>query len=224
MGFFERLPDPKPRPEQEQVRLPIEPRPSWNGPPHHEIGGDVAFRPFLVRTELMALRIDRLILFSTGLQIDLDLRFSDYPHEELEFYGGFPWAMIKPWNERRRHEAPWDMPIQPENQFRFGVRLANGGSAATGTMKEWVDGTEDPPDQGKSPTAPRLSHGPGSGGSGMLHSVGSVWLWPAPPAGPVDIVFKWPALGIEETTRRIPADLLEDAAKRIEEVWPASDI
>jgi hypothetical protein len=46
------------------------------------------------------------------------------------------------------------------------------------------------------------------------------WAWPLPPAGPLEFVCEWPAIGVAETRAVIDAQLILDAAARSTRLWP----
>jgi hypothetical protein len=45
------------------------------------------------------------------------------------------------------------------------------------------------------------------------------WSWPLPPAGPLEFVCEWSALGIPETWAGIQAQPILDAAARSVQLW-----
>jgi hypothetical protein len=56
---------------------------------------------------------------------------------------------------------------------------------------------------------------------GRLHSHFSRWwAWPLPPAGPLEFVCEWSALGVPETRAVIDAQLILDAAGHSTRLWP----
>jgi hypothetical protein len=55
---------------------------------------------------------------------------------------------------------------------------------------------------------------------GRLHShVSRWWAWPLPPAGPLEFVCEWAALGVPETRAVIDAQLILDAAGHSTPLW-----
>jgi len=44
--------------------------------------------------------------------------------------------------------------------------------------------------------------------------------WPLPPAGPLEFVCEWSALGIPETRAVVDAQLILDAAGHSTQLWP----
>lgn len=56
---------------------------------------------------------------------------------------------------------------------------------------------------------------------GLLHThVSRWWAWPLPPAGPLEFVCEWAALGMPETRAIIDAQLILDAAAQSTRLWP----
>jgi hypothetical protein len=74
------------------------------------------------------------------------------------------------------------------------------------------------PDPGTEPDRPILR--PFLGGGGPRSSFWRWWAWPLPPAGPLEFVCEWPALGIPETRAGLDAQLILDAAGRSTRLWP----
>jgi len=59
------------------------------------------------------------------------------------------------------------------------------------------------------------------GGSGNEHSVDQGWwLHPLPPAGPIRLVVRCAALGIDETSVELDGDAVRRAAGEVVELWP----
>jgi hypothetical protein len=49
------------------------------------------------------------------------------------------------------------------------------------------------------------------------------WVWPLPPAGPLEFICQWPVYGIGETRIGINGQLILDAARRSVQLWPEDD-
>jgi hypothetical protein len=59
------------------------------------------------------------------------------------------------------------------------------------------------------------------GGSGSENSVDhSWWLSPVPPAGPLTVVVRCPALGLPETSTVLDGTAIREAADRVVTLWP----
>jgi hypothetical protein len=46
------------------------------------------------------------------------------------------------------------------------------------------------------------------------------WVWPLPPAGPLEFICQWPVYGIGETRVGIDGQVILDAARRSVQLWP----
>lgn len=65
------------------------------------------------------------------------------------------------------------------------------------------------------------NQGQGGGGGGSTYSGGDqLWLWPAPPAGPIELVVQWPALGVEETRVVLDGTAMRELTDRAKPYWP----
>ena len=74
------------------------------------------------------------------------------------------------------------------------------------------------------PILPRLPAAPilqSRGGGGTSHSqLFQWWVWPLPPAGPLEFICQWPVYGIGETRVGIDGQVILDAARRSVQLWP----
>jgi hypothetical protein len=87
--------------------------------------------------------------------------------------------------------------------FRFGLQFSEGGKAAGGPGSRR-------PVHDSEPAGPVLYSFAVGGGP---HSfISRWWMWPLPPAGPLEFVCEWPAFGIAESRTGIDAQLILDAA------------
>jgi hypothetical protein len=98
--------------------------------------------------------------------------------------------------------------------FRFGLQFSDGGKAAgnPGGGRR---------DRDSEPAGPVLH--PLAGGGGPHSFVSRWWLWPLPPAGPLEFVCEWPAFGIAESRAGIDAGLILEAAGRSVSLWPEGE-
>ena len=46
------------------------------------------------------------------------------------------------------------------------------------------------------------------------------WVWPLPPAGPLEFICQWPVYGIGETRVGIDGQVILDAARLSVQLWP----
>ncbi|MGZ4599748.1 MAG: hypothetical protein ACXVYY_10300 [Oryzihumus sp.] len=85
-----------------------------------------------------------------------------------------------------------------------------------------VDDTFTPPGVEVRESAAHLTPQEGSGGG--LTSRQTYWLWPLPPAGPLEVYCEWLARGIPETKVELDAGDLVAAAARAVELWPMPEV
>ena len=100
-------------------------------------------------------------------------------------------------------------PGTARRSFRFGLLLSDGSK---------VIGEHRGPAHDTQPPGPVLRAFMSGGGMGTYFS--RWWAWPLPPAGPLEFVCEWPAIGVAETRAVIDAQLILDAAARSTRLWP----
>jgi hypothetical protein len=61
------------------------------------------------------------------------------------------------------------------------------------------------------------------GGGSPRSSLSRWWVWPLPPAGPLEFVCEWPLLGIPESRAGLDAQSILDAAGQSIRLWPEDD-
>lgn len=180
MGFFDSVP-PRPAP------APPPPRPEWSGPPDLVVGGFVAARAVLADTDTVAIVVDRLLAYPTGLQFTVLVAWSDSIEVATDPFD---------WSHRTTAEVPPDI-------LRFGVDFADGRRAST-----LMDRPRSPE---VAPVHPVLSIHGGQGGLGRWER--RFWLWPLPPPGPLGFVVAWPSAGVNETRIDLDGAAIAAAAK-----------
>ena len=107
--------------------------------------------------------------------------------------------------------------VDVAGRLRFGVVLADGEKIVTDAFPFFGGG--DPMIEPKGHTLSRREQGGGGGGS-AYSSADHLWLWPLPPAGSIELVMQWPALGIDETRVRVDASMVPALAARARPFWP----
>jgi hypothetical protein len=149
----------------------------------------------LGRTERAAVAITGISAYSAGFEIFVTARFrpgaggASSPGDRMP---GGPEAAA------------------PRQSFRLGLQFADGtrGIGQHGEPRPAGDAE---------PAGPILRTF--LGGGGPRSSFWRWWAWPLPPAGPVEFVCEWPALGIPETRAGLDAQLILDAADRSIRLW-----
>jgi hypothetical protein len=98
------------------------------------------------------------------------------------------------------------------DRLRYGVVLGDGQQLIL----------DQPPGMyGVAPEKHGLSQtgGGGGGGEDSYRFDDGMWLWPLPPAGPVEIVAQWPAFGIPESHVVLNSASLIELASQARSVW-----
>jgi hypothetical protein len=183
--------DDVPPAEPEPLPWPHHP---WD-PPEADFPGAVSFRTLvLARTERAAVAITGLSAYPAGFEIFVTGRFR-------------PGADAGPGDR-----GPGDRgPGGPLRSFRFGLQLADGTRVIGQRRGRGPDGDTEP-------DGPILRMF--LGGGSPRSSLSRWWAWPLPPAGPLEFVCEWPALGIPESRAGLDAQLILDAAGQSIRLWP----
>lgn len=190
MSFFEPPPPPPEPPERHH-------RPVWLGPPENELGIAVPVRELLVRTDDLAIALLGVVAYSSGLELEVELRRRHEPEQ--------PDPLHLQMHARQSRGGE----IAPE-LLRFGVQFADGRKATN------LGGFPRPHDE--EPKEPLLMDR-GGGGGGRRWSF-RYWLWPLPPRGTLTVVVEWPAAGVELTRVELDAAPMLDAAESVDALWP----
>jgi hypothetical protein len=77
----------------------------------------------------------------------------------------------------------------------------------------------DPSNQPEAPVLNFLAAG-GNGGEDELSGSGTLWLWPLPPEGELQLFSQWKQLGFEESSIVLDGARLRAAAAGAREFWP----
>ena len=185
--------DDLPAPEPETPRR----HHPWE-PPEADLPGIVPIDALLLgQTDQVDVAVTGLSAFSAGTEIFVTARIrpsADRPEEHLP--GG-----------------PRDLAASRQS-LRFGLQFADGGKAVgrAGGRR---------PDHDSEPAGPVLY--PFAGGGGPHSFVSRWWMWPLPPAGPLEFVCEWPAFGLAESRTGIDAQLILEAARRSIRLWPENE-
>jgi hypothetical protein len=166
----------------------------WN-PPEAELPGIVAIDTLhFDRSEQAAVAIIGIAAYARGFEFFLARRIRP----------GTPGLDEDPTPEmlRRRRREPEDFPIS--------VQFSDGRTAISGRPRGDFE-----------PTGPILQS---RGGGGSSHAqLFQWWVWPLPPAGPLEFICQWPVYGIGETRIGIDGQLILDAARSSVQLWPEDD-
>ena len=196
MSFFE--------PPLSRAEPAAERSPDWIGPPNNVLGVVLPLALLVARSDRAAVRIESAIVYPSGVQFSLDLRWQSRAWRQLS--RGDPWEY-----------RPSETGELPDELFRAGFEFADGSRVTTlrNGIPRGLGGYRGLPEE--TPEGPVLVRR-GRGGTG-LRWVQDVWLWPLPPEGPLAFVCEWPALGVELSRADIDSTLLHRAAGRSESLW-----
>ncbi len=200
--FFE-APTGPPQPPFDFPELP-----PWAGPPDAEIGAVVPLQQVVARTATVVVMVSTVRAYSTGcmLNIEITTRQGDLDPES--------WFDLK-------SAALLSLPARGPNPglsrrlLRLGVRYRDGSKATTLDLPRWRGDAEPPPE-------PVLQFSPQSfgGRSGASNHNFGLWLWPLPPAEPVEFAVEWPVAGLDLTIVEIDGALIRTAAAGSQRYWP----
>jgi hypothetical protein len=190
MAFFEDVPPPPEFDPEPYVQPP------WMAAPRDEAPVVVAVNERLAATDLAVLAVPSVSVFSMGLLIHVVVTERRGNRSRAEFQG-------------RMHGH---FPMAAPGALRFGVALADGTRAVTGSAARFDE----------QPTGPSLwTNGGGGGGDDQIQRMThELWLWPLPPPGPVELVAEWRELGIEESSIWLDGAALIAAASGAQAIWP----
>jgi hypothetical protein len=193
MSFFEPLP-PAP-PESARAWSP----PAWDRPSEGTLPAIVPVGEIVHRSDDVVVEVEHVRVYPNGFTINLFILTN--PHLGHRIAGH---AMLG-------GAAP-----DPGQRFpRIGVRFADGRTAGReATFRGHLDVAKD--DQGI-PTEPILTMTGGGGGSSGYHF--GVWVFPLPPAGPLEVYVSLPAADAPESKVVLDGGVVRSAAERARVIW-----
>jgi hypothetical protein len=160
-------------------------------PPDNELPVAVPLNVVLARTDDVALALVGATVYSTGVAFDMVVRARSVPEE------------VGPWGI---DSLLWGHgPQKPVDRLLFGVEFSDGSRVTN--VRDF------PPGPG-----PALMQRSGTGGQRGAEQ--GWWLTPLPPEGPLRLVVRGAALGIEETVTEVDAAPFRRAADDVVELWP----
>ncbi|REF00714.1 hypothetical protein [Thermomonospora umbrina] len=189
--------------EQEYVPEP------WEGPPSHVLGGVVPIERLVVQNANAVIALSHAGVFEAGVlfHVQISARRGDMDEDRW-------WELEQAfWGHSRPRRKGMEL---PDSIRRFGVRFPDGSKAVA------IGDDPFPPPQSE-PTPPVLVFSGGGGGSGSGDSVESndeLWLWPLPPAEPIEFLVEWPIAGVPLTAVELDGAALAAAASKARPYWP----
>lgn len=171
----------------------------WDGPPNNILGVVVPLNLVLARSTRAVVTLGALTAYPSGFEIDYLVRSRD---EEL--------GQLLPEHLHRARVRGTSNDL-PAELFRFGIEFADGARV---TSLEFTRPFGSPDSSG-----PVMV--PRGGGGSLDRWLGHWWIWPLPPPGRLAFVCEWPAAEIDLARVEIDADVVRDAAGRVETLWEA---
>jgi len=174
--------------------------PPWFQQPQDELPVLLPVGEFLARTDGTAISVSHVEVYSTGTVIHATVVLRRRDESDRDW----SWMMHGGFGRRER----------TGDELRWGVTLADGSAAEVGDHPSWHD----------RPVGWRLGWANGTGGGGgtddryELHQ--GLWLWPLPPAGPVEFTVEWRERGIAESRVTLDGDAFLAAVSRVRPLWP----
>ena len=200
MGFFDAFPVPEPPEPPRRARSRV-----WHEPGRNIVPTTLVVDGLLVRRpELAVFAGDfRVYPFGFGFEVSV-LRQPRRPGGDDELRTETPFRGDR---RVRGREA------ERGRDLRFGVRFADGRSAATGP------GLVPPRARvvGSQPEPPLISLRGGHGSNGFWQQMH--WVWGLPEKGDLDLVYSWPAEQVPESRLELDGDVLRNAAGHAVVLW-----
>lgn len=205
MGFFESFPPPEPPQRPRRPRRPL-----WRGPQHIVMPIALAVEAVLVRNATKAVYVNGFDVYPYGFACTVTTLIrrsgvgasSRRPQPFVRTAN--PFAGLSP----RGGEPP--TPEEIEQALHIGVRYADGRTAEVQGRGDWRGATR-PPEQ------PLISVTSGHGSENEW--VQGLWAWGIPEAGDIELVYRWPAEHVSESSVILDGDLLRSAAARAVTLW-----
>ncbi len=172
----------------------------------------VPFHRTVARGDNVVVVLTSARVYSTGclLLVEVVSRRGDMPLNE--------WWELRSSGHSTMFASPTPEGL-PDKMLRFGVRYADGTKATT------VGGMSHRRPASEPPTGPVLAWTPfggggRSGGQDFGLTTHGLWLWPLPPAEPIEFAVEWPFGGIDLTIVELDGAELTAAAERSAPYWP----
>lgn len=198
MTFFE--PDPA-IPEVEEDEPERDPR---SEPAFGELPALAPISNLLVANEHVAVVLVAVRVFSDGVEFSLERKMRRSGMSRAEFRRLAEEHRIMSDDEARA------------SRLRYGLLLADG-QRLTGSRPRFREAEE--ADLSKDQHTLVTLGGSGGGLDSRYEHRDGLWLYPLPPAGPIELVTQWPFAGFEETRVQIDANLILDVVPQVRHLW-----
>jgi hypothetical protein len=180
----------------------LQPRTPWLIPPADEVPRLYPVAELLASTDHVAIALIGAHVYSDGveLQIERRLRRRDLPRQEWMQLSG---VFMEHWHGKSA------------DRLRYGLALSTGERVIEGPRFFAADRTTPPAGSSLVRTG-----GGGGGGGHEFAAHDGLWLWPIPPAGPIELVVQWPAMDIAQTHTFLDATTFAELAGDARRFWP----
>jgi hypothetical protein len=165
-------------------------------PPDNEVPEPVPSAALLARTDDVAVALTSVAACSTGFSFEVAVRMRHTPDP---FDDPFGWAVRGPGSD---------------GHLLVGVEFADGRRASV------LDGFGWPPRPGRSGGEDDVVLTPTSGNGGGRSFDQRWWVSPLPPDGPLRVVVRWDARGLQEAVSELDGSAVAAAGRRAVQLWP----
>jgi hypothetical protein len=192
------------QPADEPAESPRPELPDWVGPPRAGRGAVVATELLLARSANVAIVLPYVLVYRTGCLFNVEVVIRKARLSDDDWWDLTRSAI----DAARLPHRQWDRVL------RVGLRYPDGSTVTN------VDPRPDT-SENTAPVGPLLSWTPVGGGGSIAHqsSQFGMWLWPLPPAQPLQVAAEWPLGGIELTITELDGAELAAAATRSTNYW-----
>ena len=200
MSFFP--PDPEfPEPEEAESS-----QPPWWAAPEDELPALFPVSELIAVTDYVAIALVGAFVYRDGIELRIERRLRRT---------GLP---LGEWNELcATFMEHWPMGGRSDQQgrLRFGLILGDGERVV---LDSPFFGGVDPSVKPEGHTLARRQGGGGGGGS-TYSATDSLWVWPMPPEGSMELVMQWPALDVGERRVHLDATQMRRLALQAKPLW-----
>lgn len=194
MSFFPAEPPADDEPDFEEPQ-----NPRWR-PPETELPRIFPIAETLAVTDTVAIIVMCARVYSTGVELVIERRMRRGGRTREE------------WQSAQSHFH--GMYGRPDaDRLRYGVALGDGEHVLLDAFP-MMDADDEPTGHSLFPT-----NGSGNGTGDFFHYLDDLWLWPLPPAGPLEIVTQWAAEDIGESRVVIDSAPLIALAASVRPLW-----
>ena len=175
--------------------------PPWWQPPEDEFPLLFPIAERLATGANAAIFVREARVYSIGVEVVIDRRMRRGELSERE------WQLLQ-WGGQ-----PFSGGQDPD-RVRYGLALGDGQRLLADAGPGLPFGDDEPAGHTLAPS------GGGGGGSDRSYRwEDGLWLWPLPPAGPIEVITQWPAQGIPESRLVVDSAPLLELARRVRPIW-----